>query len=1326
MAQKKGKASRTKAPTKGRASGSARAKSTRSERSRANETTLKKTRSTTATTRSTAGPGYKFEDLTAALMLVKMLCGEAISGISRIGDKLQMQTKALGWEIDDLLIRGRGDYGGEGPLLSVSCKSNLQVSSAGLPAAFVRSAWVQWRKPGQMRHGLDSIALVTRDRHPAFSATWADIKTWAADSDITSTLAKINASTKHRKIFDSVRTPAATTETAASDEEAVVLIRALHVLPLEFQLVPSPTEQEAILACRGIVAGGKPEDAESLWKALVGHAESMRLAGGTIALEELWAELRVRFRLKDHPDFAASMGALTSLSVDYVSLIETGLPNGNQFTRTELTARLAAAIDHTPITFVYGNSGTGKSSLVKDLLGSRFSDRWQVWLGPEQAAAALSEVRRVSIGVDHPLLKVLVNTSNPKNVLVIDSAERLTPEDRVRVKALVGDLIAAAPGDVWRIVIVGQTEAWADGRLRELAGGSQPTNDVEVEELTASSVIEALHTTGSLRWLVSHDDAVAALTNMRALAWVMQAEQVFAAEPSGAMSPSAVADRLWTFWTNDKAAIKNLLMRLAEREASFERSFALSDMNMADASALDSIPQNCPLRITSTNRVEFAHDLAADWARFQQLKAIADDTTRWASLASSPLWAGALRMLGQYLLRQQRGDKTAWDLAFAAVDKSASAPLAADILLDALCLDPLAEYFLSERTTLLFDNHGERLNRLVKRFYHIATVPNVPELLASEPSLNLYLEAQFRKPILGRWLRMAPFLISHKDQLAGLMSQDVAKLCETWLNTTPVTLAQDFPMPYRKGIAELALATARQVQIANITSRYFGSESEKSIYGAALAGAPDIPAEVSAFALEVARRRPLDASVSAAIAAIRVREAQEHADKMRTDAEYRKRMEERRRGPSFISGKRELPPWPLGPHGRVDRGFREHCLRSAGLVPLMRINPAAAAEVVLAVIIDGKPEEDYSGSSRFDLDLGLEFDHDSYPTIYWKGPFIHFLTVSPTYAIDTLLRLVDFCTERWRHELRVPEARGILDVPMADGTLRTYSGNNVVLNWPQENSTHSGQLFCALSALERWLCLEIDRGVDVSPVVSDLLLRTNSVGVLGVLLNVGKYRPELFRGALRPLLGSVHLYMWDDHRVENLNMYFDSYNWARQGDKVFNAARDWTLSPYRHVPLRKVARTIIAQDDAVAAYVLECMQSWPVVSDRKGKLELRILKVELDRSCYAPSVADDGEPGINYPEELQQDVAAYQSEVSPQLQNLLWPDECEKLIRTQGVLTNDGAQMLASTFDSLSEEKGADVRFVGRSANSCYVDSKRRVLADRKPGDCATNESFHR
>ena len=36
-----------------------------------------------------------------------MLRGEPIPGINALGYKLQMQTKALGWEIDDLLVSGR-------------------------------------------------------------------------------------------------------------------------------------------------------------------------------------------------------------------------------------------------------------------------------------------------------------------------------------------------------------------------------------------------------------------------------------------------------------------------------------------------------------------------------------------------------------------------------------------------------------------------------------------------------------------------------------------------------------------------------------------------------------------------------------------------------------------------------------------------------------------------------------------------------------------------------------------------------------------------------------------------------------------------------------------------------------------------------------------------------------------------------------------------------------------------------------------------------------------------------------------------------------------
>ena len=170
---------------------------------------------------------------------------------------------------------------------------------------------------------------------------------------------------------------------------------------------------------------------------------------------------------------------------------------------------------------------------------------------------------------------------------------------------------------------------------------------------------------------------------------------------------------------------------------------------------------------------------------------MAHDTGRWAALATNPLWTGALRMLGQFLLLERVGGRSAWDIAFEAVESAKDAtPLAADVLLDALCLDPLTELLLTERAELLFSQGGVRLNRLLRRFHHIATVPGErPEILNADPSLRLYMEAQYRVPIVARWPAIARFLAAHREQIANLMSPVVARLCERWLTVMPVELA---------------------------------------------------------------------------------------------------------------------------------------------------------------------------------------------------------------------------------------------------------------------------------------------------------------------------------------------------------------------------------------------------------------------------------------------------------------------------------------------------------------------------------------------------------
>ena len=154
----------------------------------------------------------------------------------------------------------------------------------------------------------------------------------------------------------------------------------------------------------------------------------------------------------------------------------------------------------------------------------------------------------------------------------------------------------------------------------------------------------------------------------------------------------------------------------------------------------------------------------------RQLKEIAGDTAKWAPYSENPLWNGALRMLGQHLLRQPSGSRTAWDVALDAVHPAQGAlPLAEGILLDALFLDPAAATFLEQRTEMLFADNAQRLQRLLARFEHVATVSRVtPGNDGPSRDFGIYLEAKFRTPIVGRWPAMASFLTRHRDRVASL------------------------------------------------------------------------------------------------------------------------------------------------------------------------------------------------------------------------------------------------------------------------------------------------------------------------------------------------------------------------------------------------------------------------------------------------------------------------------------------------------------------------------------------------------------------------------
>lgn len=1231
-----------------------------------------------ATLRSTSGAGFDLEDHVSAWQLVKALSGERAPGIDAVATQIQAQVSTLGWHIDDLLLTRQAAAASR--RLAISVKGNLQVTAAGVPADFVKRAWDQWRDlQGPFNRATDELALVTVGTHHEFDPTWREVKNACSGPDSVLAMSRIRSNRKQSGVFDSVKKPG-----SASDEETIELIRRLHVIPTDFQLAHSENENQAIAQCRRLLVSGSDSEAQSLWEGLIDVAKGGRLRSGTITVSGLLALFRSQFGLRHHPDFEHDWEALSNITADYKARIETELPSGYAVPRTAEKAALQAALANNLVTVVFGESGSGKSALVKTVLDGEYASWNQVWFGPDELRTALSAARRSTIPLKHELSLVLQATVKPQNILVIDSAERIEANEFVVIRRL---LQAILPNDVeesswaWKVVIVTQTQSW--GEYEETILSGRKAHLVEVETLKSDAVKLVLRSWPTLGWLTGHDDTVAALTNLKTLAWVLQAGAALGKNASGLASHTAIADRLWKHWTKERPDMQVLMMNLAKREASFKRSFALTDLAPAEAATFTQRPQELPLRLNErTSRIEFEHDLAADWARFQYLKQIWIDTPQWAALVGNPLWTNALRMLGQFLLREPAETGTAWDLAFEATE-AANNQLAGNILLDALCLDPDAERFLTERVDLLLGDGAKNFTRLLMRFHHVATVPSGGAI--DHSALGLYMEAQYRSIVFGRWPSVLRFLIAQRKRLAELVSSALAKVIHTWLTKTPQTLSSGARMPYRLEMAQMALDMARNVQVEKGHGVIY-APFEPLLYTAPLAGATDLPTEVGNWALELAGRREIDPDVKRRIAEVQLQKATVHAERLKTDAKYKVLHEERKQiRHSVGSFRARLPPWPLGARYKIDMDFRTACIKEYGIQSLMLAQPELAAEVMLALIIEDQPERE-SGANRFEIDLGLKYLQDGYPTAFWKSRFFPFLQLAPNAALTSLVALMNFCTERWAAEVmkgRTGDAPG-MTLRFADGSERSFPGWGQVFCWPQSNATgRKGTLFCALDALERWLTLRLDVGEDITGDIEMILREGKSAALVSVLVNVAKYRPSLLVGPLSALITFPNLFYWDSKRVEQVGYNFIGWDSSQGGQAMFDLARDWILGPHRKKKFLDVVVELLQVDVVIARRLQTLLPTWALPEDPKEALEFKLFFARLDQANY--HIVTDPTAGAQVkrfvcPNELRIEVQSWRADKEPALAYFLVPSRCEQLIRGGQLLADDEAADLFNLF----------------------------------------------
>lgn len=993
--------------------------------------TTKKINRTTAiqSANLTGGKGFTFESQVGAWFLVHMIAGvppldEALGTLKR----LAFQTAPDGWLLDDLLLTCKmGDITHH---CAISIKSDRQFTAKKASKDFVERCWSQFleTKNNPFSPQTDRLVNITAElpsttRDSLFSVLKAACV--REPIEMVKQLANGDLSANARAMFQSFACPidlAAKYQIGA--EKIPELLRCVSVLSLNLEDPNSTDKVHALGLCRQILKTGDLQTATELWEALICLVDHHRVDRGHIDFSVVLGALRQRFPLKDHPDYAADWNRLWDDSKERWQSVIDVIGGKTRLPRSHLlqTIELEFASHH--VVVLLGEQGGGKSVAARQWAEHRAKSEPVLWFDPRILAINdLSELRD-RLRLNHPWRELITGLTRPRMTIILDGLDRLLLLQAETITAagqLLNTLVNAEPDSPFQVLMTCQERAWEEVQIALLQTGLPVTawRGIMVQPVSTEELSTLIIDFPALQTLSFQDRLIPILRQPKILDLLARNTRVGKLPNFRAWAgESDVIDWIWKAEIDGKKPAvprQRLMWQLAEELAQRLSVDVPLDMlgDVADV-ALDNLEAD---RICQSKdgRVSFSHDLWGDWARQRLL--LAHETELPAYLEKrleNPAWHRAIVLLGLDLLERQTKPERWRELMARNELLENGRTLFCDLLLESLIRAAQTTDALTQAWSQLNAEDGIWLRRLLTRFLHVATSPN-PIMLEYAKSNKGLSEAwaatvnRLPKPEL--WGPMLRFLYVHRKECADLAPLQIAEIAECWLYWT----ATD--MPLRNEAAELALAVAwstlREQQHWRLqhysTRRHSRDDSNaiaKKAYFAALQAAEERLDEVVDFALcACGRREPTEPL---------------HLDPKPEESEFQPPPlpPEFEAALNYVSpwkkSEIEIPPWPDGPRWPVNDCFRNVCLHQFALRRLIATKPEKAAEIILALIIrEGGtrlPENDF-GHYKYHFELTNDFQWSQ--PFYDKGSFFNLLTIHPVIGLETIIKLVNFTTDRW-------------------------------------------------------------------------------------------------------------------------------------------------------------------------------------------------------------------------------------------------------------------------------------------------------------------------
>jgi hypothetical protein len=1192
-----------------------------------------------AAVKSTGGGGYSFADEVAGHFLVELLRGGTPLG-SDVGSLVEVhfEVKESGWVLDDLLLTAKNKNGLT--RCAVSVKSNARLSASGLDGEFVLDAWGQWRGVGgsTFDREKDYLGLATIPAAASVAHDWnalvGEARGTAPDRFALRVKGESQFSQAKIRMFESLRrTKAGANGGKPSRPEAASLLSRLYVFPFDFEAAHSADREKAIGSCREIVRSGTLADAKSLWERLVALSAEARTTGGYFDLQRLVSVLGDVVELKDFPDHRIDWEALDRRAHGNMAEIRTVVGENIHLERAEEEGLVANALASPGCKVVIGDSGSGKSGALVTVLHAGNIFRHVLWLNAQELSRASQAELSHQLGLHHELAELIRASNVERGLLVLDGFEQL--HDDARDRALELARMVNEAGGRWTILVTVQPDEYVEGRRALLDAGVGRVEAIAFANPKPAQVFEKIQNVPGVARLFARPELQPILCNLATLQWVIQTERVRSMDSTRPwIGETELIEWIWAQWVGESATkhVRGLVLRrLGESEGErISGAVPIDAVDIQELGVLGDLEKEGVVRF-SESAVRFSHDLSGDWARLRSLIASGPEgAQRIREKAGVPRWGRAIRLYAQRLIEGQEG-LGGWKTFVAGFSsENPEDKLASNLFLDGIVFAANAESLLEHVWSELMADEGEILRRLLRRIVHVATVPDW-RYQSVVPAEDADLAAAwFRIPNPLYWVPVLRTLKRHVADVAREGIFEAAAVYELWLRTMPAEF------PGREEAGQVALALVREVQGRRAEGVMFVGNADRVICEALLQASPEYPEEVSQLVLELCGRREEDAAIAqrAAVAA---------------EARKREELERQKRGTEKSRKRANFPiglpsSWgpirlagPDGPRQRVSEGLRSAVLDTIALDALASVRPQIAREVLLAVCLDEpKQQSDYE---RVPFSLpGFAYWREGSPPMYWKGAFYRFLQLAPGDALDAILRLVNFATERWLerglgHAPSEEDRRAFSLEFVLPGKAMHWVGDGQVFAWNRFGSGIPEIVVCALMALEKWMYDLVEKAEAIDAWVEAIFEKNSSLALAGVLLMVGLKNPKLFTGVLRPLLGNWIVYQWQLHLALEEQGQFQGVGlmlWADRGEKAFALARDWHAMAHRRQMLQDVAVDLMLFDEGSKQYFVERRKYWRTqlesMDKDKDHERLEVFLARLDPDSYV--LTDLGEKGV--------------------------------------------------------------------------------------------------